>query len=140
MATLPQLSTVSAADPVVREELQTLAQAHKSSLENNPAEDSNRSDSISDQWTGDHVLLMTNGTYLLYKFRHGYNMGYVPHLFLAHGSDSRWFYSSYHFCSAMAIVAGDDAPGSIDEFAQRYGVHEFDGNSKECLNITWPRR
>jgi hypothetical protein len=134
------LSTVSVADPVVREELQTLAQAHTSFLEKKPAEDPNQSESIYDRWTEEHVLRMTNGTYLLYKFRHGDNMGFVPHLFLAHGSDGRWFYSSYHFCGHMASVRGEHAPGSIDEFAQRYSVREFDGKSKECLNITWPKR
>lgn len=126
MATLPQLSTLSITDSLIREDLQALAQA-------------NKADPSFDLWTGDHVLLMTNGMYLLYKFRHGDNMGFVPHLFLAHGSDGRWYYSSYHFCSLMATVRGDDAPGSIEEFAQRYGVNTFDGTSRVCLRVTWPK-
>ena len=89
-------------------------------------------------WANDHVLLMTNGEYIIYAFRHGANNGFVDHLFLGHGSDGRWFYSTYHFCNKMAAVLGDDPPGAIKEFEKRYSVREFDGKSDECLKHTWP--
>ena len=89
-------------------------------------------------WTHQHVLLMTNGEFLVYAFRHGFNSGFVDHLFLAHGSDGRWLYSTYHFCNSMAGVIGDEPPGSISEFATRYAAREFDGKSDECLQHTWP--
>lgn len=89
-------------------------------------------------WANDHVLLMTNGAFLVYAFRHGFNNGFVDHLFLAHGSDGRWLYSTYHFCNHMAGVVADDPPGSIMEFATRYSVREFDGKSEVCLQHTWP--
>ncbi len=89
-------------------------------------------------WTHDHVLLMTNGEYIVFEFRHGYNIGTVDHLFLGHCSDGRWLYSTYHFCSQMAAVQGDAPPGSITEFETKYAVHEFDGKSDECLKHTWP--
>lgn len=89
-------------------------------------------------WTHDHVLLMTNDQFLVYAFRHGFNNGFVDHLFLAHGSDGRWYYSTYHFCNGMAGVASDDPPGSIAEFATKYAAREFDGKSDECLKHTWP--
>jgi hypothetical protein len=89
-------------------------------------------------WTHQHVLLMTNGEFLVYAFRHGFNNGFVDHLFLAHGSDGRWLYSTYHFCNSMAGVVGDDPPGSISEFSTRYTAREFDGKSDECLQHTWP--
>jgi hypothetical protein len=88
-------------------------------------------------WTHEHVLLMTNGEVLVYASRHGFNNGFVDHLFLAHGSDRRWYYSTYHFCNQMA-GAGADPPGSIAEFAAKYAVREFDGKSDECLKHTWP--
>jgi hypothetical protein len=91
-------------------------------------------------WTGDGVLLMTNNEYLIYAFRHGFNDGFVDHLFLGHGSDGHWYYSTYHFCNSMVGVGGDDAPGSIAEFASRYAVREFDGKSDVCLEHTWPAR
>jgi len=83
---------------------------------------------------------MTNDEYMVYAWRHGFNNGLVDHLFLAHGSDGRWYYSSFHFCGNMAGVMADDPPGSIKEFALRYEVREFDGKSDVCLQRTWPAK
>ncbi len=90
------------------------------------------------RWTRDHVVLMTNGEYIVYAYWHGANNGFVDHLFLGHSSSGRWLYSTYHFCNHMAMVVVDDPPGSIAEFAKRYGVREFDGKSDQCLQHTWP--
>jgi hypothetical protein len=90
-------------------------------------------------WAHEHVLLMTNGEFLVYAFRHGSNSGFVDHLFLAHGSDGRWLYSTYHFCNSM-VGADADPPGSIAEFATKYAVREFDGKSDVCLQHTWPEK
>jgi hypothetical protein len=87
-------------------------------------------------WVGENLVLMTNGEYLIYAFRHGNNMGWPPHLFLARGSDGRWFYSSFHFCNGLIAACAPPPPGSIDEFAKRYGAYEFDGKSDECLKTT----
>jgi hypothetical protein len=89
-------------------------------------------------WVNGQVLLMTNSEYIIFAFWHGANSGFVDHLFLGHGSDGRWLYSTYHFCNMMAGVRGDDPPGSIAEFEKRYSVREFDGKSDECLKHTWP--
>jgi len=91
-----------------------------------------------DGWVDEHVLLMTNGEFLIYAFRHGANSGLYDHLFLAHGSDGSWYYSTYHFCNYMVLVQHDPQPGSIAEFAKTYSVRQFDGKSKECLQHTWP--
>jgi hypothetical protein len=89
-------------------------------------------------WAGDRVLLMTNGEYIVFAFRHGANNGFVDHLFLGHGSNGKWLYSTYHFCNQMAGVSSEDPPGSIAEFEKRYAALEFDGTSDECLKHTWP--
>lgn len=89
-------------------------------------------------WTGESVLVMTNGEFLVYASRHGSESWFVDHLFLAHGSDERWYYSTYHFCNRMAMLMSDDPPGSIAEFAARYAAREFDGKSDTCLQHTWP--
>jgi len=89
-------------------------------------------------WTHEHVLLMTNDEFLIYAFYHGFNNGFVDHLFLAHGSDGRWYYSTYHFCNSMAAVIADEQPSSIAEFVKHYSVREFDGKSDVCLQHTWP--
>lgn len=91
-------------------------------------------------WAHDHVILMTNGQYLVYAFWHGSNSGVVDHLFLAHGTDGKWYYSTYHFCNRMAGISGDDPAGSIGEFARTYSLREFDGTSDECLKHTWPAK
>jgi len=89
-------------------------------------------------WTGDQVLLMTNGECMVYEFYHGFNNGFIDHLFLAHGTDGCWYYSTYHFCNHMCGVMGDDPPGSLAEFAKTYSVRKFDGMSDVCLQHTWP--
>jgi hypothetical protein len=92
------------------------------------------------EWTGEHVLLMTNDDYLVYASRHGFNNGFVDHLFLARGSDGRWYYSTYHFCNRMVALMSDDPPASITEFARTYSARAFDGKSDECLQHTWPEK
>ena len=87
-------------------------------------------------WAHEHVLLMTNGEYVIYEYRHGRNDYFPPHLFIGHCSDGRWLYSSYHFCNGMNMVRSDDPPGSIAEFAKRYSARAFDGKSDECLKMT----
>ncbi len=91
-------------------------------------------------WGHEHVIPMANGEYLVYAFWHGFNNGAVDHLFLAHGTDGKWYYSTYHFCSQMVGLAGDDPAGSISEFAKTYSLREFDGKSDECLKHTWPSK
>ncbi len=121
-AILPKLARESESDDEIRGELERLksgAGEHR-------------------EWAGDHVLLMTNGEYLIYAFRHGLNNGFVDHLFLAHSSDGRWFYSTYHFCNSMVGVRFDEPPGSINDFAAKYSAREFDGKSDEALKHTWP--
>jgi hypothetical protein len=87
-------------------------------------------------WVHDHVIPMTNGECLIYAFRHGSNND-MDHLFLAHGTDGKWYYSSYHFCNRMVGILADGPSGSIREFAKRYSLREFDGKSDECLKHTW---
>lgn len=123
--TLPRLAALSFTNAEIRADLDAFKQG--TSLSPNHG------------WAQDHVLVMTNGTYLIYASRHGFNNGFVDHLFLAHSSDNRWFYSTYHFCNQMAALVNDDPPGSIAEFAKTYSAREFDGKSDECLKHTWPR-
>ena len=91
-------------------------------------------------WAHEHVILMTNGEYLVYAWWHGANSGFIDHLFLARGTDGKWYYSTYHFCNSMASIVGEDPAGSISEFVKRYSVRQFDGKSDECLKHTWPAK
>ena len=123
-ATLPKIAQLSTSNQFVGEQIQLLKTSTRKG--NNP------------DWTGQYILLMTNGEYLVYCFRHGNNNGTLPHLFLARSSDGRWFYSTYHFCNEMVGAMGDAPPASIDDFAKRYFALEFNGKSEECLKTTWP--
>jgi len=95
-----------------------------------------RPDDPESGWANEHVLLMTNGEYIVYEYRHGRNDIFPPHLFLGHGSDRQWLYSSYHFCNHMQMIRYDDPPASIAEFCRRYFVRPFDGKSDDCLKLT----
>jgi hypothetical protein len=121
---LAELTALTRTNEVIRQELDGLKQAQ----EVNGIR----------RWTGDHVLLMTNGEFIIYAYRHGANDGFPDHLFLGHCSDGRWLYSTFHFCNYMNMVSGEDAPGSIVAFAKTYSARDFDGKSDECLKRTWP--
>lgn len=125
-ATLEQLAAVSFTNENIIQELDKLKTSRASGKRL--------------EWTAAHVLLMTNNEFLVYAFRHGFNDGFVDHLFLARSSDGRWYYSTYHFCNGMAAVTGEDPPASIAEFASKYAVREFDGKSDACLLHTWPEK
>jgi hypothetical protein len=122
-ATLRQLTETSLTNEQIRVELDQIR---------------NPTPNLNFGWAHDHVILMTNGQYLVYAFWHGFNSGAVDHLFLARGTDGKWYYSTYHFCSHMAGILGDDPAGSLGEFVSRYSLREFDGKSDECLKHTWP--
>jgi len=122
-ATLRQLAGMSITNEQIRTETDQLK---------------NPTPSLDFGWVNQHVILMTNGDYLVYAWRHGANNGVVDHLFLACGTDGKWYYSTYHFCNQMAGIRGDDPAGSIAEFAKRYFVRQFDGKSDDCLKHTWP--
>lgn len=123
---LERLAELSLTNEVVSRELETLK--------------ASRGAGERQDWTGEHVLVMTNNEYLVYASRHGFNSGFIDHLFLAHGSDGRWYYSTYHFCNSMVGVISDEPPGSIAEFASRYAAREFDGKADVCLEHTWPEK
>lgn len=123
--TLQRLAGLSLTDESISQDLETLK--------------ASQGTKDGQQWAGERVLLMTNGEYLVYASRHGFNSGFADHLFLAHGSDGRWYYSTYHFCNRMVAVMSDHPPSSIVEFSKTYSALEFDGKSDVCLQRTWPK-
>ena len=90
---------------------------------------------------GANLLLMTNGEWFVYKNNCVKEPSRIHDLFLARGSDGKWYYSTFHFCVNMIVLRGELWPeqrGSIAGFTQNYFVKEFDGKSNACLQKTWP--
>src|SRR5262245_42711449 len=86
---LVRLATMTATNEIVRDELLQLKAGPKPGVDVG--------------WTHDHVLLMTNGEYIVFEYLHGDDFRSVDHLFLGHGSDGKWLYSTFHFCNRMAM-------------------------------------
>lgn len=99
---------------------------------------------LSDDWLSNRMILMSNGEWLVYKNHcpkdlqnpNGKPRRYVSDIFIAKGSNGKWYYSTCHFCVGMIVIVGDDPPPSIENFARRYNLREFDGQSDECLKQT----
>lgn len=89
------------------------------------------------------MILMQSGEWLVYKSHCNKRPPhYVSDIFLAKGSNGKWFYSTYHFCVGMLVLRMDQdiQPPSLDYFVTEYDLREFDGKSDECLKATraWP--
>lgn len=89
-------------------------------------------------WVGTNVLVMTNGEHLVYSQICSKQNSKIHDIFLARGSDEKWYYSTYHFCIGMLTLRIEEAPGSLKEFATNFFAVEFDGKSDACLEKTWP--
>jgi len=90
-------------------------------------------------WLTDKMILMKSGEWLVYKShcskRPPKN---VRDIFLANGSDGKWYYSTCHFCVALTTLRlnQQDPPKDLASFAKRYQLREFDGVSDDCLKET----
>ena len=91
-----------------------------------------------DAWLSDRLILMRNGEWLAYASVCQKENRRIADLFLARGSDGRWYYSTYHFCIGMIVLRMEEQPEDLGSFAKTYYVRSFDGRSDECLQKTWP--
>ena len=90
-------------------------------------------------WLSDKMIAMENGDWLTYASICHKEDSHVYDLFLARGSDGRWYYSTYHFCIGMIVLKMDgQQPNTLAGFAKTYYLRPFDGQSDECLKKTWP--
>jgi hypothetical protein len=89
-------------------------------------------------WFSQRLIVMTNGEWLVYTNRCRKEDPKIYDIFVARGSDGRWYYSTYHFCINTIVLRIDPRPASISEFIQRYSLRTFDGRSNVCLEKTWP--
>ena len=114
--------------------------ADSSWLTNQVAQIQSRPQDERGEWIADNLLLMKDGTWLVYASICAKQDSRIHDLFLACGSDGNWYYSTYHFCVRMISLRIDDQPLSISNFVASYSLRRFDGHSDECLNKTWPAK
>jgi hypothetical protein len=92
-----------------------------------------------DGWISEDLIVMTNGQWMAYRNVCAKEKERIPDLFLGHGSDGRWYYSTYHFCIRMIVLRDMlGQPESLAQFVRQGFLREFDGHSDECLKKTWP--
>ena len=85
------------------------------------------------------MVLMASGEWLVYR---SHCNKVPPHqvrdIFLAKGSNGKWYYGTCHFCVRMCglVIMQHEQPYDLTTFAERYDLREFDGVSDECLQAT----
>jgi hypothetical protein len=89
-------------------------------------------------WLSDHLMVMRNGDWLACANICQKENWRIRDMFLARGSDGRWYYSTYHFCIGMIVLRMEEQPESLAAFVKAYYLRPFDGHSDECLQKTWP--
>ena len=94
-------------------------------------------------WLTDHMILMRNGEWLVYRNHCSKQSPHtVKDIFLAKGSNGKWYYTTCHFCVGMyALILmqselPENQPATLAAFAKRYHLREFDGHSDACLQTT----
>ncbi len=95
--------------------------------------------SSTDGWLSDRLIVMRNGDWLAYANVCRKEDSRIYDLFLARGSDARWYYSTYHFCKSMIVLRMEEQSDDLTGFSTTYYLRQFDGHSDECLQITWPQ-
>jgi hypothetical protein len=96
---------------------------------------------IAEGWLTDRMICMTNGEWLVYQSHCSkVSPRYINDIFLAKGSNGRWYYSTFHFCVGMCDLAmlQEEPPPNLAMFVHEYNLSEFDGQSDECLKPTKP--
>jgi hypothetical protein len=94
--------------------------------------------SDSDGWLSERIIVMENGEWLAYTNVCQKEDSRIRDLFLARGSDGRWYFSTFHFCKQMIVLRMEEQSTNLLGFAETYYLRSFDGRSDECLQKTWP--
>jgi hypothetical protein len=69
--------------------------------------------SDSDGWLSERLILMRNGDWLAYGSVCQKANRRIEDLFVARGSDGRWYYSTFHFCLGMFELKMDGQPETL---------------------------
>ena len=94
---------------------------------------------IEEGWLTDKMILMQSGGWLVYRSHCAKEEPrLVKDIFLAKGSDGKWYYSTFHFCVGVVELRGEQEtqPPNLAMFVHEYNLRRLDGRSDECLRGT----
>ncbi len=94
--------------------------------------------SSEDGWFTDHIIVMTNGEWIVYGAECQKANPLIRDIFVGRGSDGQWYYTTFHFCVRMLDLKMEPPSGDLGAFVKKYYLAEFDGKSDEALKTTWP--
>jgi hypothetical protein len=89
-------------------------------------------------WMSKDLMLMADGSWLVHANICSKEDPKIRDLYLARGSDGRWYFSTMHFCVGMLVAYAQGQPSSIQDFMDAYYVRTFDGTPDNCLEKTLP--
>lgn len=92
----------------------------------------------SDGWLSERLIVMRNGDWLAYANICQKENRRIEDMFVARGSDGRWYYSTFHFCKGMIVLRMEEQAEDLPAFARADYLRSFDGHSDQCLQKTWP--
>jgi hypothetical protein len=95
-------------------------------------------DGHSDHYLSPKLILLKNGEWLAYANKCRKEDRRIHDIFIARGSDGKWYYSTYHFCIDMIVLRIDPQPESLSQFEQTYFLRTFIEGTDDCLAKTWP--
>lgn len=90
------------------------------------------------QWMGDDLLVMQSGDWIICQSVCAKEPAGIHDLFIGHGSDGKWYYSTFHFCVGRCVLDMEEQPENLRAFIDTYWLAGFDGRSNDCLMATWP--
>jgi hypothetical protein len=88
-------------------------------------------------WLTSDTILCRDSSWLSYRGHCHKQDRKVHDIFIGKASDGMWYYSDYHFCKEMMMLASNGQPKSLEEFKKEYFLVRFDGFSDIALRPTW---
>lgn len=93
-------------------------------------------DTSEPEWLTADTIVCRDASWLAYRGQCHKQDPKIHDIFIARASDGNWYYSDYHFCKEMYVLAMKGQPESLQQFKARYFLARFDGTSDEALNPT----
>ena len=94
-------------------------------------------DTSEPEWLTPDTIVCANASWLAYRGLCHKQDAKIHDIFIAKASDGNWYYSDYHFCKQMLVLAMNGQPESLERFTKDYLLVRFDGASDDALQPTW---